>query len=544
MNIYGNSLVKGFLKTQGRDFFNGNGEKIALRGVGLGNWMLPEGYMWNFHSSRADRPRRIEAVIRELTGEEYSRKFWKEFAEEYITEYDIEAIAREGFNSIRMPINWRRLMKEGPGINFIEDGFKIIDNCLDLCEKYNIYVFLDLHGAPGGQTGANIDDSIDNKPRLFTDNDSYEKGVALWTELATRYKDRYIVGGYDLLNEPLHTPNDTDGSVDHLVGSLSKFYTDCIREIRKIDKKHLFSLEGHHWSTRLDIFDHIFDENMCIHFHRYWNAPDTALLSEYIKASKRLNVPLWLGETGENSNEWYTTMFFMLDQHNISWNFWTWKKMATVNSPYSINKPENYNLVTEYIRGGQHPGFESAQKIFDEYLHNMKTENCVYNKSVARQLLREKCCFVPAISYDTMPGVGKSFSGIFNGENITGYRKNDKMRFVLKPGRENEVSERGRDDNPWKGYNLLLSSGEWADYTVRTNKDTPISVSALIAPCSCNSSVEVFIDGKSTGTVDIRDGAGFYKQKLCEINSAESVSATVRIKAATGSVTVDTVYFD
>lgn len=543
MSIYSNSLVKGFLKTQGRSFVNGDGEKIALRGVGLGNWMLPEGYMWAFHGSRADRPRRIEAVIAELTGEEYSKRFWKKFAEEFITEYDIKAIAEEGFNSIRIPINWRRLMKEGPGINFIEEGFKLIDKCLDLCEKYNLYAFLDLHGAPGGQTGANIDDSIDNKPRLFMDKDNYAKGIALWSELANRYKDRYIVGGYDLLNEPIHTPNETDGNADHFVDSLSKFYTDCIREIRKIDTKHLFSLEGHHWSTRLDIFDHLFDDNMCIHFHRYWNPPETSLLADYIKASERLNVPLWLGETGENSNEWYTTMFFMLDQHDISWNFWTWKKLATVNSPYSINRPENYNLINDYIRGGRHPGFETAQKIFDEYLYNMKTENCSYNKLVTRQLLREKGCFVPALSYDTMPGIGKSFSGVFTGENNTGYRKNDKMRFVLKSGKESEKSDRGRDDNLWIGYNLLLSAGEWADYTVRTGNDDTIYVSALISSCSCGSSAEIFVDGQSAGVTEVSDGAGFYKQKLCEIASGKA-TAVVRIKTRSSAVVIDTVYFD
>jgi hypothetical protein len=372
------------------------------------------------------------------------------------------------------------------------------------------------------------------------DRDNYDKCIALWVELAHRYKDRYIVGGYDLLNEPIRTPN--PDNIDHFVDSLKKFYTDCIREIRKVDQKHLFSLEGHHWSTKLDIFDHLYDENMCIHFHRYWNAPDTSILAEYIKASEHWNVPLWLGETGENSNEWFTTAFFMFDQHNISWNFWPWKKMATSNSPYSINKPVNYNLITDYLRGGQHPGFEQSQKIFDEYLYNMKTENCTYNKIVSRQLLREKGCFVPAISYDTQPGIGESFSGMWSGDNKINYRKDDKMRFILKPGKENEKSDRGRDDNPWIGYNLLLSTKEWADYTVRNSNSEKVRVSALISPCSCDSSVEIFVNEKSKGIVNINDGSGFYKQKLCEITSDKL--ATVRIKTISGAVMLDTVYFD
>ncbi|NJO88333.1 MAG: hypothetical protein HC831_04720, partial [Chloroflexia bacterium] len=37
-----------FLHTQGQDIVNESGERIYLKGVGLGNWLLPEGYMWKF----------------------------------------------------------------------------------------------------------------------------------------------------------------------------------------------------------------------------------------------------------------------------------------------------------------------------------------------------------------------------------------------------------------------------------------------------------------------------------------------------------------
>jgi len=536
------TLVKGFLKAQGRDFVNGDGEKILLRGVGLGNWLLPEGYMWTFRSTRADRPRRIEAFITELTGEEYARKFWKEFGEGYITEYDIKAIADEGFNHIRIPMNWRGLMKEGPGIRFIEEGFVLIDKCLDLCEKYNLYAFLDLHGAPGGQTGANIDDSIDDKPRLFMDQDNYDKCIALWVEIAKRYKDRYIVGGYDLLNEPIRMPSE-HGNIDHYVGNLIRFYTDCIREIRVVDKKHMFTLEGHHWSTKLDIFTHLYDENMCIHFHRYWDAPDAAWIKSYIEASKRLNVPLWLGETGENSLEWFTTAFFMFDQHNISWNFWPWKKMDTLTSPCSINKPEKFQLVINYLNGEQHPGFEQSQEIFDEYLRNMYSENCTYHSIIPRQLLREKGCFVPAISYDTLPGIGKSFSGVWKYENEIAYRKDDNMRFVDKPA-ERKGNERKpqRGDNPWNKYNLMLTVGEWADYTVRTRGEK-VNASVLVSAFALGSVIEIFVDDKHVDTVHVTDGAGFYKQAICNLDGA-CYENTVRIKVCSGAVVLDTVYFD
>lgn len=37
-----------FLHTSSQDIVNEAGNKIYLKGVGLGNWLLPEGYMWKF----------------------------------------------------------------------------------------------------------------------------------------------------------------------------------------------------------------------------------------------------------------------------------------------------------------------------------------------------------------------------------------------------------------------------------------------------------------------------------------------------------------
>src|SRR5690242_9032379 len=67
-----------FLRADGQNIVNERGEKIMLRGVGLGNWLLPEGYMWKF-SSQTDRPRRIEKLVEELIGPDNARRFWTEY---------------------------------------------------------------------------------------------------------------------------------------------------------------------------------------------------------------------------------------------------------------------------------------------------------------------------------------------------------------------------------------------------------------------------------------------------------------------------------
>lgn len=58
-----------------------------------------------------------------------------------------------------------------------------------------VYVVFDLHGTPGGQTGANIDDSVNDHPDLFTDPVQRNRTIALWVMLAERYKHDDIIAG-------------------------------------------------------------------------------------------------------------------------------------------------------------------------------------------------------------------------------------------------------------------------------------------------------------------------------------------------------------
>ncbi len=141
------SIVKGFLKAHGQKLLNGDGEEIVLRGVGFGGWILPEGYMWGF-PEQGDRPRRIEKMIMELIGEQKVGEFWERYYRSYTSEADIRRIAQEGFNSVRVPINSRFLLKTSEPVRYNEEHLGIIDTVIEWCRKYNLYVILDLHGAP------------------------------------------------------------------------------------------------------------------------------------------------------------------------------------------------------------------------------------------------------------------------------------------------------------------------------------------------------------------------------------------------------------
>ena len=455
--------IKGFLHTEGKQIVNGAGEPIILTGWGLGNWLLQEGYMWLSGESRFDRPRRIEQVIEELTGKEYADQFWKRYRRDYIRREDILYLAELGYNSVRIPMHWRLLMEEGPGIVFKEEGFSLLEHCLDWCEEAGIYAFLDLHGAPGGQTGANIDDSVDNVPRLFTDAHNKEKALALWKELAVRFGGREVVGGYDLLNEPIAPENAGYGNRDYLIPELEQFYRDAIALIREVDSNHLFSFEGPHWATETCIFHEKYDDNMVLHFHRYAENPERKILDAYLAKSEEWNIPLWLGETGENLNEWYAALYPLSASLGIGYNLWTFKKMNCTNSPCSINTPADYELLLNYTKGGSHPGFEKARSILDEYLNNIRLENCTLHPEITNHVFRQAPFTLRATDFDEIPGKGISFSGVSQETPEIAYREGCGMK-LLKT--DEGVEKRFAFDCGWDSYALVLSAGEFAEYTL------------------------------------------------------------------------------
>lgn len=457
------SRVKGFLRAEGTKIVNGDGEEILLTGWGLGNWLLCEGYMWLSHHSRFDRPRRIEAVIQELAGRDYAEQFWKRFRENYVTREDIRRMAEQGYNSVRIPLNWRVLMEDEPGIRWKEDGFALIDRCLDWCEEFGLYAFLDLHGAPGGQTGADIDDSVDDFPRLFTDEDSWSKAIELWKELARRYRDRWIVGGYDLLNEPVR-PGLMEGKhEDFLVRRLAAFYEEVIAAIREIDDRHLLSVEGHHWATNTAVFYKRYDPNMVIHFHRYACKPGKEAYEEFLALSEALDQPLWLGETGENELEWFAAMYPLSLSLGIGYNLWPWKKMERANSPYSVNKPEGWDELLAYVEGGARPSYERARQILDAYLENIKVENCTPRPEVTAAVFRKPGCRVRGTDYDELPGRGISFSGRRTEGNIYKYRAKTGMKIV--PISDEPQPKKFGFDCGWQNLALELTDGEFAAYS-------------------------------------------------------------------------------
>lgn len=522
--------VKGFLKVDGRKTLNEEGEEIILAGIGFGNWLLPEGYMWSAGGC-FDRPHRIASVIRHLTGSEYAQNFWKTFRDTFISRRDLELVAEMGFNSIRIPINASVLLADEPGLNFLEDGFKLIDRCLDWCEEFNLYAILDLHGAPGGQTGSNIDDCVDDIPRLFIDQESRDRTIALWEEIARRYRDRWIVAAYDLLNEPLRTALPNKPDTEYLHPELVRFYDDCIAAIRKIDSRHALSIEGANWATRTDTFFKSYDPQMIIHFHRYGNLPGEECYNDWLDLSKKLNAPIWLGESGENRLEWCTAMYPLALKLGFGYNFWTWKKMHANPSPLEIKKPQEWQKIIDFTKGGPRPTYAEAQQIFDDYLNNIQANNCNHNAAISNAILRHHDVILMATDFD--PGTD-SCSGLRCKGNIYKYRSGTGME--IKP-RRGEVYAHGPGFQcGWEKLCLELNQNEWVVYSLN-DVITGLTVE-LSGDTSAPASFTISIVGSSVASTLAVNGA-FTSSRTDVLPATGDVK--IRIECTQGAVDLYTV---
>jgi hypothetical protein len=384
-----NALCQGFLKADGKKIVNEKGENVLLRGIGLGGWMLQEPYMFQL-SKAAGTQTEIKSKICGLIGQKNCDEFYRLFLHNMITEKDIETLKKWGFNSVRLPMHYNLFtlpVEKEPVAGkdtWIETGFILTDNLLSWCRKNKMYLILDLHAAPGGQGNDRPIADIDTlKPRLWQSNANQNKTIALWKKLAERYKDEEWIGGYDLINE---TNYKLEGNA-----ALKKLFSEIIAEIRKADNKHIVFIEGNQFANDYTGLTPPWDKNMVYSFHKYWNPTTVETIQKYLDMREKYNVPLWMGESGENNNEWFRAAVNLFETNNIGWSWWTIKKIGSESSLMTISIPLGYQKIVDYWAGNvQKPTVEESTATLKELAENVKFEKCKINNGVLDALFGKK----------------------------------------------------------------------------------------------------------------------------------------------------------
>ncbi len=483
---------QGFLKTQGQKIVNQKGENVYLKGLGLGGWMLQEGYMLKT-ADFAGPQYQIKQKIAEVAGEDGKTEFYKAYLKNGVTKKDIDSLAKWGFNSIRLPMHYDLYtlpIEKEPvkGQNtWLEEGFVMTDNLLKWCEENKLYLILDLHAAPGGQgNDANISDYDKTKPNLWQSEDNQKKTIALWKKLAERYKDQEWIGGYDLINEPNYpftgqNPNGTDEMSNAPLWKLQKDITEAIRQV---DKNHFIIIEGNGWGNNYNGLIPLWDDNLVFSFHKYWTHNSTEAIQNIVDLRNKLNVPVWLGETGENSNVWFTELNQILLKHNIGYAYWPMKKIDNIAGVTNVKiTPEYQKLLDYWKNGGEKPSRDFAKKALMKIADHYKMENVEVRKDVIDALFRQ-------VNDDTTKPYnnhiipGRIFATEYDlGRIGKAYQDNDFQNLWVSSGTHtewnsgNKMRNDGVDiyactDKLSNGYFVgKTEKGEWLQYTVNINQN-------------------------------------------------------------------------
>src|SRR3982750_1319642 len=75
------------VRIEGKNFIAPDGGVLRIKGISLGNWLMPEGYMFKFEVAKS--PSQIYGAFDRLLGPERAQAFWRQFRDTYITREDI-----------------------------------------------------------------------------------------------------------------------------------------------------------------------------------------------------------------------------------------------------------------------------------------------------------------------------------------------------------------------------------------------------------------------------------------------------------------------
>ena len=336
-----NSKNMSFISVKDGYLVNEDGEEIVLKGVNLGNWLLWETWM-GFVPEYSDDWAYFDTleVLYERFGEEKTNEIIRTFEDNFITEDDIAQIEKLGFNCVRVPFWYRNFMTED--LKWLttnhddNEGFKKLDWLISICEKYGIYVMLDLHGAPGGQSKNHCTGKA-GRNELYENKETLNATVELWCAIAERYKDNKAVVAYDLLNEPQNNGG-YDGEYswsaesEDAVSRTNKVYDILYKAIREIDKNHIISFEGVWSTTVLPNPDEYGYENMLYQLHLYDS--DKGMIRYRVKelktARKDWGVAVVVGEYNNHQCEEYAQkQYAKNDISRIKWSYKTYNAGST-----------------------------------------------------------------------------------------------------------------------------------------------------------------------------------------------------------------------
>lgn len=379
------------LKIKDKIICNQKDQKVFLRGIALGGWLMMEGYMMGGENVAETK---FKDDLRQKVGKKLYEEFVWEFRKRFVTKKDVQTIKKLGFNCVRIPFN--HILIEAAPFKIDQQGMKLLADMVQAFCDQKIYVILDMHAVPGSQNQDWHSDS--SGQALFYEKKEFrQRYYYLWDELSKRFKAFEYVAGYDVMNEPVTTKLDV----------LTEVYQHVIKVIRKNADNHIIFLEGNNWAQEIEFLKDLISENIAysVHFYepyqyvfnqypnltypgkvngKYW---DKRAIEKFLARYSDLNVPVYVGEFGVASRcphcfeelRWVKDVLTSFKKFGFHYTYWTYKSVAGMCFPDGL-----------FQSFPQHPGMENVAKQLlndkKEYFRSLETSGFRLNKKLMRIL--------------------------------------------------------------------------------------------------------------------------------------------------------------
>lgn len=321
-----------FLSVSEGKLVNARGEAVVLRGVNLGSWLLQECWMSPVVGADGEWGNldTIMAFSENGLTEEQIQMLFDTYQDHWITEYDLDIIQESGANCVRVPFWYRNFMTDEAG-TWIEEnpdenpGFRRLDWVVRESGKRGMYVILDMHGCPGGQSMNHCCGTVGRKD-LYTSDVCRATMKKLWLAIAERYRDNPVVAAYDLMNEPQNNGGFEDR--EHYVSAWSPaawketndLYCEMVAAVREVDAKHVISVEGIWRIGNLPTPKSVGWTNMLYQVHLYDSTAgfeeNCAAIAEY---ARQHGVAVYVGEFSNMDG------IAICEKNGVSWTSWSYK---------------------------------------------------------------------------------------------------------------------------------------------------------------------------------------------------------------------------
>ncbi len=317
-----------WLRADGGRIVDERGKQVVLSGVNLGGWLVEEMWMMPFET-RPPQNSGFKAIKDYLSlwhtaekrfGPAEANRLRTAMRNAWITPADFDRIRAAGLNCVRLPFTYDLLQEP--------NGFIWLDQTLQWARERGLYVILDLHGAPGRQSGDHHTGESDVN-QLFRDPEMVRQTEAVWTQIAQRYRDRPEVAGYDLLNEPMGAPD---------VATLYLVTDRLFRAVRAVDKRHIIIVEdGYKGRDSFPRPAMVGWDNVMLSWHHYnFNAKTEQeqtqgllkVASDASRISRTRMAPIFIGETQlepHGTPNSLTRGLAEMQQRGHSWTIWNYK---------------------------------------------------------------------------------------------------------------------------------------------------------------------------------------------------------------------------